>query len=174
LSVKERGVVFTAPLDPEALNRHLQAVSHMLRDPVLGDQVLTPSSRFTVLLPAYTAVLLVILVPSGWVCTKQRGVLRVESNYYSENITVAVKSDGRDVTATPFPLTAPLELDFGAYYVKRDRVEVLMHNYTGVDATVIIQLSSNLLRENIYNTIYEPVTRRAHELLVELVEVRSK
>jgi hypothetical protein len=166
--------VLAAPIDPEALNRHLQAVGHMLRDPVLGDQVLTPNFRLAVLLPAFMAIMLVIVVPSGWVCTRQRGFLRIESNYYSENILVTIKSDGRDVTSTPFPLTGPIDIDFGVYYVKRDRVEILMINLTGTDATITIHLSPNLLRDTIYDTIYEPVIRRAHELLLELAGARPK
>jgi hypothetical protein len=166
--------VLAVPIDPEALNRHLQAVSHMLRDPVVGDQVVTPNFRLAVLLPSYTAVMLVIVVPSGWVCTRQRGFLRFESNYYSENILITVKSDGRDVTSTPFPLTGPIDLDFGAYYVKMDRVEVSLINLSGVDAMITVQISPNLMRDTIYNTIYEPVTRRAHELLVELAGARPK
>jgi len=159
-------LTLSIPLDPEYLNRQLQAVAHQLRG-----MMMIPNFRLTVLVPAGMTVEIPFPLPKGYVCTR-RSPLHFESDYYSRDITIDVFCDGIKVNPFPLSLTGPFDVDFGMYYVKKERVDIVIRNASTTDAEVTFQVIPHIITRELYEEWYEPLTRMAFDVLSEMVKVR--
>jgi hypothetical protein len=161
-------ISLSLPLDPEFLNRQLQAVSHRL-----GGMLMIPTFRLVFLVPAGATVEVPFPLPPKHVCTR-RAPLRFEGSYYHKDITIDVKCDRRIVNPYPMPLTGPFEVDFGMYYVKRERVDITIRNGTTVDAEVTFQVMPHIMHVDLYESWYRPLTELAYEILDWIAKTRPR
>jgi len=155
-------ITLSVPIDPEFLNRQMQAAS-----PQLTGGLRIPNYRLAFLVSSGETVEVPFPLPTGWTCTR-RSPLQFDSDYYHENLTVDVYCDGMKVNPYAMPLTAPFEVDFGVYYVKKERIDITFTNNTDTDATVSFQVIANLMTDDLYANWYEPLVSSAQELLTTL------
>ena len=159
-------ITLSIPLDPESLNRQLQAVSPRMRD-----DIRIPNYRLTYFVKAGGTVEVPFTLPVGFFCTR-RSPLRFESNYYHKDLLVEVKCDGASVNPYSLRLTAPFEIDFGTYYLKRERIDITFKNNTVNDAEVTFQVTAHIISNKIYHDWYEPIINVSYELLKAVAERR--
>ena len=164
-------LTLSVPFEPETLNRMMQAATAWINEPEA--KVRIPNYRVTVLVEAGGETWIPFPLPQNWVCTR-RAPIRFESDYYSRLITVDVYCDGAKVNPYPMPLDHPFEVDFGAYYVKRHRVDIYVKNDSDADAHVTFHVVAHLIRKDLYDDWYEPLTKLGWDFLTALAEaVRS-
>lgn len=151
------------PIDPENLNRQMQAAARILEQ-IEPNILMIPNYRLTFLVPAGGQVTIPFALPRGYVCTR-RSPLRFESDYYNPNLTVDVYCDDRKVNPYAMPLTSPFEIDFGVYYVKFVRVDIVLTNNTTVDANVTFQVIPHIMKIKVFENWYLPIVRKSQEML---------
>ena len=162
-------VILSVPIDPEMLNRMMQANSPNLR----GKWLMIPVYRLTFLVPAGQKVVIPFALPDGWVCTR-RSPLRFESNYYDVNITIDVYCDDHKVNPYPMPLTHPFDVDFGVYYVKFSEVKIVFMNNSDKDAEITFQVTPHLIKEyEMYYGWYKPIIEHAYDILTRMARRRG-
>jgi len=162
--------ILSVIIDPEQLNRVMQANSYRLAPA----ELMIPTFRLAVLVPAGEEVELPLLLPEGYVCTR-RYPITFSSNYYSEDLLVDLSVDGRKVNPYPMPLTGRFDVDFGAYYVKFHDVTINIYNNTTRDVTVTVQCSGHFIKEDRqYHNWYKPIIEFAYDLLTELAKARLR
>jgi len=157
-------VTLSVPIDPEFLNRQMQAAS-----PRLAGGLRIPNYRLAFLVSAGETVEVPFPLPKGFTCTR-RSPLHFDSDYYHEDLTVDVSVDGVKINPYAMPLTASFEVDFGTYYIKRERVDITFTNDTNTDATVSFQVIAHLMTDDIYASWYAPLVDSAQELLTTLAK----
>ena len=157
-------IVMAIPLDPEALNRQMQAAAKMFR--LVPRELMIPNFRLAFLVPAGEAVEVPFELPFNYVCTR-RSPLRFESTHYSKDITVDIWVDEpkNKVNPYPMPLDHPFEVDFGTHYVKEHLVHITIENGTDVDATVTLHVVAHIMSRRLYDEWYAPIIRFAQEQL---------
>ena len=160
-------VVLAVPLDPEQLNRMMQANSPRLMNKWLK----IPTYRLAFAIPANTTVEIPFPLPKGWVCTR-RSPLIFQSYFHDENVLIDVWVDDRKVNEYPLPLTADFELDFGQYYVKRVEVRIIVTNNTSTSFTLTVHVTAHLIKETYYNDWYDPIIEAGYDALTKLAEWR--
>lgn len=153
-------LIVVAPVEPETLNRMLQAASHRLSP----EDLAIPNFRLPVFVPAGGSVKIPFPLPPGKLCTR-RAPLRFESDYYDPNITIDVYCDEKKVNPYPLVLTGPFEADFGIYYTKKLRVDIVINNKTSVDALVTFQVIPHIISEKLYNEWYRPLVDVVFDVL---------
>jgi len=137
----------TIPLDPEVLNRALQAMK-------LGNTSF-PTTRFVWVCPAGVTTIYTISLPEGLVCTRRTGIL--SSDFYDPNILVYQYVDGQLATPYPIPLTGETEIDSGEYYVKHRDLRFIVINGTAFNATLSWLKVSSLMEKSFYDSFYVPI-----------------
>ena len=163
---REIPISLVVPIDPEALNRQMQAVSPRLRG-----SLKIPNYRLSITVPAGIIVEIPFPLPSGFTCTR-RSPLSFTSTYYSPDITIDIYCDGEKINPYPMPLTGGFDVDFGTYYVKRKRVDIIFTNNSVSDATITFQVIPHIIRDRLYDEWYEPLVNTAYDLLTTLSERR--
>ncbi|GAJ05716.1 unnamed protein product, partial [marine sediment metagenome] len=96
------------PLDPEVLNRAIQAIAPMGKLKI-ETVVLTFSC------PAGIATSITLPLVPGWYCTRRE--ISYSCDFYDPNIVGYLYADGRLVTPLGVALSAPGIMDFGEFYV---------------------------------------------------------
>jgi len=157
-------VTLSVPIGPETLNRQLQAAAHKFRG-----EFDIPNYRLTFAVPAGGEVSVPFPLAPKWVCTR-RSPLHFDSDYYDKDLTVDVYCDNKLVNPSPLRLTAPFDVDFGIYYVKKKRVDITITNDTDTDANVTFQVIPNLIRESMYREWYKPLIDKAYDMLTKFAE----
>jgi hypothetical protein len=161
-------IILVAPIEPETLNRMLQAASHRLTP----EDLLIPNYRLSFFVAANGGrVTIPFPLPAKRICTR-RAPLRFESDYYDPRLTIDVYCDEKKVNPYPLALTAPFEVDFGVYYTKKLRVDIVINNNTPVDATVTFQVIPHIISEKLYNEWYRPLIDAVFDSLQELAVAR--
>ena len=158
-------ITVTIPLDSEFLNRQLQASAEFFAP----EDIKIPNFRLTFFVAADKTIEVPFLLDGGYVCTR-RSPLLFESNYYHVNITVDVFVGDKKINPYPMPLTHPFEVDFGIYYVKRTRVNIIITNKSKTGAEITFQVVPNIIRQKIYETWYMPLIRKSYELLKKIAK----
>jgi len=103
-------------------------------------------------------------------CTR-RSPLQLEFTRHSEDIKVDVWVDS-EFKVNPYGLvaTGDFVVDFGVYYVKHHRIDITVDNQSGDDTLMTLDVKVNLLREELYNSWYEPIVRRCQNVLTRIAE----
>jgi hypothetical protein len=157
-------VTATLPLDPETLNRILQGA----RRP--GDErTWFPCWRLSWNCPAGAVTRVPLSLPAGWICTRR--VAKLYATYYDPDISIEVLVDGSSVTA-PFglSLTGAIDLDFGEFLVKRDRIEVNTTNNSATDTLLSVEVSPSLLKNTYFQSFWEPLITLTYERLLGVLQ----
>ena len=146
----------TIPLDPEVLNRALQAMK-------LKGLMSFPTTRFTWLCAAGAITNFTVFMPEGLVCTRRMGTLT--SNFYDPNITVLCFVDGELATPYPIPLTGEVVVDLGEYYVKHRDLRFTVVNATVTNALLSWTKVSSLMEKSFYESFYVPIIEYVYKTL---------
>ena len=157
-------MTLSLPIDPEILNRQMQAAS-----PLLGGKLMIPNYRLCILVPAGEKREIPFKLPSGFYCTR-RSPLHFDSDYYRNNITINVSCDGRKINPFPLPLTAPFSVNFGLYYLKKYDVVIELINNATTDANISFMVIPHLMDKELYDTWYFPIVKASQERLTALAK----
>jgi len=159
-----------APVDPESLNYQLQAASQLLRRRGPEYEVKIPNYRLSFLCEAGKTTVIPFPLPENFVCTR-RAPLGFEWTRHSDDIKVDVWVDS-EYRVNPYPLVATGDfiVDFGIYYVKHHRIDITVDNQFTDDTLMTLDVKTNLLREELYNSWYEPIVRRCQNVLTRIAE----
>ncbi|GAH57609.1 unnamed protein product, partial [marine sediment metagenome] len=136
------------PLDPEVLNRALQAMG-------LKGQIWVPTIRQSWACPAGATTVFPLGVPSGFVDTRRIGTL--SSDFYDPNVSVQVFVDDSLVTPFGIALTGQSTVDFGEFFVKHREILISTTNNTATDAVLTLEVTPSFLLESFYEEFYRPI-----------------
>jgi len=147
------------PLDPEVLNRALQAV-------MPRGKVMFPTWRIAWSCPAGTTTETPLLLPEGFLCTRREA--RLYSTYYSKDIVIYVYVDDKLVTPYGLTMTGAAVLDFGEFFVKRRKVDVNTVNNSTTDAIITLEVVASLVEKSFYEEWYAPIIDYMYRGLSEI------
>ncbi len=152
------------PLTPKEIIEVLEATAQSFP----GKLRIIPS-RATISVPAGFEYTIVVTVPSGWVSIGSKGI-QIFSDYYSEDILMDVWVDGYKVNQYPIPISAPIKVDFGTYYIQRREINVVLTNFSDKDATLTIDCVAYLLDQKLFDDLFLPLVKLNYVKLKEVVD----
>ena len=151
------------PLTPEEIIQVLEATAQSYP----GKLRVVPS-RAAITVPAGFQYSIVVTVPSGWVSIGSKGI-QIFSDYYSENILMDVWVDNYKVNPFPIPISAPVKVNFGTYYIQKRQIVVDIVNYSARNATLTIDCIAYLLDKKLFEEFFLPLVQLNYKTLKELV-----
>lgn len=158
-------VILALPTDPRTLLKIIEGFG-------VPGETQFPVYRASWLCPAgtQTVVNLTQLMSPGFVAMMAYP-MRVESTYYSPNITaVCVVDNTRVVTPVPAVCTGPGEISLGEWYVVRDNVTFYVTNGAARDAIFTTEVQAALIQKSFYEEWFRPALKASWDLLNQLVE----
>ena len=156
------------PLTPEEIIEVLEATAQSFP----GKLRIIPS-RTTITVPANYQYSIIVVVPSGWVSIGTKGI-KIFSNYYSEDLLMNVWVDDYRVNQYPIPISAPIKVDYGTYYIQKRQIVVDLINYTDEDATLTIDCVAYLLDQKLFDELFLPLVKLNYDKLKEVISGGNK
>ena len=150
------------PILPKELITLLEATAKSL-----PGKVRVVPSRASVTVPAGYTYRITVNIPAGWVSVAVES-LKILSDYYSSDLLMDVWVDGYKVNPFPLPISAPIDVNFGAYYVQRRQINIDLYNFTNQDATLTIDCISCLLDPKLFENFFEPLIMLSYKALEKL------
>lgn len=139
----------SVPLDPEMINRALQAMG-------LKGKTQFPNIKHFFACPAGTTTEFPLGLPTGYYCTCC--LCTISSDYYHPDISVKVYVDDEDLTPWGYCLTGPSTLCYGEYHVKKRLVLYEVTNNTTTDAGITVAIEPIcLVEKGFYEEFYVPI-----------------
>lgn len=146
----------SVPLDPEVLNRAIQAIM-----PTGKLKIETVVLTFSC--PAGVATSIILPLLPGWYCTRRE--INYSSDFYDPNIIGMVYADGRLITPLGIALSAPGPIDFGEFYVKKRDVSFIITNGTATDLVLTVHYITCHMEKTYYDEFYAPIVEYMYKAL---------
>lgn len=146
----------SVPLEPQLLNRAIQAMRHQ-------GKASFPAIRLAWSCPAGAITDFPIDLAANTIATCN--FWELSSDYYDRNIVVNVYVDDGLVTPSGIALTGPTKVNYGEYYIKRRGVLISTDNPTATDAILSYEGQGCFLEKSFYEEFYAPIIDYMHRVL---------
>lgn len=149
----------SVPLDPEVLNRAIQAVTPL-------GKARFGTTRGAVLCPAGLTTSWTHYMMTNYYCTDRE--IYFSADFYDPLIVVNIYVDDHLVTPYGIQLTGPGPLNFGDYYVKKTKVDVVAVNATATPCVISSHWNWTSLEKSFYDEFYRPILNYMYRSLEEV------